>query len=353
MLSENHNRRMELAKEQQLRSILEDIPLENRRGTVVEMGAGKGTLSLLLKKFYPMLDIIIIDHNLVPFRKNCERKKFPSSAFETLEEDIRATSIHSRSVEWVFYHKLMHHLTSEDIVLSLEEASRILNEQGNLVIIDVNPQPQNRAQETLLKIYEIEAKIDLQLGKTPEKLYLPSDITNFLYKTGFLILKEKEYLSHSISLSPPIWDEMKKHIENSCKQLNKKEVDFYTQELASIEAEINSYGLETLPLFMILAKKSKITADSVPNKISSVKSRLEQDVSMLIYEKYKGLVMLNRTGALMWSFCDGKNSIKEIAEKVANITTGGKYQKILADTRGFFLSLFQKGFINFKEGSQE
>lgn len=167
---EDYRVRMQLAMKKQLRQILQDIPLEDCPSRIVEVGVGEGNFSLALKEFYPTLNITIVDRNLTSFRNNIRKRKKPSSIFKMLEEDIKHTSIPSRSVDWVFYHKLIHHLAAKDILLSLEEASRILREQGNLVIIDVNPQPQTKAQETLLKIYEIEMKIDLQTGRAYEKM---------------------------------------------------------------------------------------------------------------------------------------------------------------------------------------
>jgi hypothetical protein len=70
---------------------------------------------------------------------------------------------------------------------------------------------------------------------------------------------------------------------------------------------------------------------------------------MLLYEKHRGLVMLNQMGTLMWSLCNGENSIREIAKKVIEISSGGYYEKVLIDTRGFFVSLFQRGFVTFRE----
>lgn len=101
-------------------------------------------------------------------------------------------------------------------------------------------------------------------------MYLPSEIVNFLYKTGFVIVKEKEYSNNPVSLPYPVWNEMKEQIRKSCERLNEKEVNVYIKEIEKIETEIDSHGLETLPLFMIFAKRSKMRDNSIPIKISSL-----------------------------------------------------------------------------------
>lgn len=344
---EDYRERIGLARKRLFRKILQDVSFENCSVKVVEMGVGRGEFSLALKEFFPAVDITVVDKNLTYFIDNLEEKKF-SPVFKMLKKDITHTSISLESIDWVFCYNLMHHFVPEEVILSLEEAYRIIKNQGKVVIIDTDPKPQNEAQQTLLKIYETEARIDLELGNAGEKMYTLIGIVNLLYKTGFIIMKEKEYFTNSVSLPYSVWDELKERIEKSCKQLNKEKKHIYIKELEGIEKEVNSHGLETLPSFMIFARKSKINEHTIPFKIDSVKSRLEENAFVLLYHKNKGILVLNKTGALMWNLCNGEKSVEEIAKKVVDITIGGNYRKALMDTRGFFLSLFQKGFVDLK-----
>ena len=99
----------------------------------------------------------------------------------------------------------------------------------------------------------------------------------------------------------------------------------------------------------MVGEKVAITVDHVPIKKPSIKFRIEYDGSSILYGKNKGMILLNKTGTLMWMLCNGERSIAGIADEVTSFISGAKYENVLMDTYGFFLSLYQQGFITFKK----
>ncbi|MGQ9848316.1 MAG: PqqD family peptide modification chaperone [Bacteroidales bacterium] len=328
-----------------IRKIFEDISFQ-QFSQVVEMGVGKGTFAIALKKTYPNLNIIVVDKDFRTFKKSCRSEKV--FEFKMLKEDVTNTSIPSQSIDCVAYYKLIHHFSPPTILASFNEAHRILKEKGSLLVVEDLPKPQNKAQMNLLKIYEVERKIDAYLNETPEQMYSPSEIINLLHDSMFIIVKEKIYYQNVVSVPLSLRDKMLCSIKKRCKEIKKKQRALLIKEIGEIEREIRSSGLERLPLFTIFARKIQISKDSIPIKKTEVKARVEKNLSVLLYEKEKGILMLNPIGGLMWSMCTGENSITKIAEKVKKITKGETIEKIMRDTQRYFVSLYEKGFVEFK-----
>lgn len=247
------------SQEENFYKILKDIPFHHF-SQIVEMGVGRGSLSLALKNFYPHLYITVVDRNIEAFKKQCNKKIVN---FNLLKEDIRYTSIPSESIDCVCYYKLLHHLSVEEIFATLKEAFRILRREGFLLIIDELFESQNKAQENLLKIYEIEREIDVSLGETPEKMYLPSEIINFLHKSNFIIVNEKVYLKNNPSfICMSDGQKMIRLLIKKCQNIKEDEKKSYIfKELKNIKKKIDIFGIEPLPVFKIFAQKTRIHYD--------------------------------------------------------------------------------------------
>lgn len=331
-----------VAKER-LKAIFRDIELKNKTCKAVEMGAGTGILSQTLKELYPNFDVIAIDRNPDHFLSFND-----SINIKIVRSDIKSVPLQQESVDYVFYYNVLHHLTPKEIVMSIKEAYRILKPDGKIVIIETSPNPENKAQEAMLEIYRIESEINSSIGETPEKLYTLHQMIFLLNKIGILVEKKIKYSSTSIFWNP-LWKYIKEDLEEKLKKLDHAKRTRYAKRLQEINAKVRKYGIQSLPQYVLVGEKATITVDHIPVKKSSIKFRIEYDGSGVLYDKDKGMVLLNKTGTLMWMLCNGERSVAEIANEVTSIISGARYENVLTDTYGFFLSLYQQGFIKFKK----
>jgi methyltransferase-like protein len=82
---------------------------------------------------------------------------------------------------------------------------------------------------------------------------------------------------------------------------------------------------------------------------SSIVLREEDDEALLFNPDNSDIVVLNSTGRFIWAYCDGKNTKKEILDKMLEEFSVSA-EEAEKDLDSFLASLLEKDFIRARKG---
>ncbi len=251
MSAESWRERLQETIENRLSRVVESIELPRGDGSIVEMGIGIGQLLRLLARKYPSADLIGIDRDIGAAKKELEGE----DQVRLLEEDAACTSLENDSVDYIVYHNFLHHLPRVRVHDVLTEASRLVRRDGRVVIIENNPRSQNKQQEVLRDIYELEAEIDTKLGEPGEVMYQPSELIGSLHETGSFAAQVISHEEPSVVLPREVWTSMKANLLSSCRKLRDGSTGSYEVSIAGLDRAVAEHGIQLLSQYIVIARR--------------------------------------------------------------------------------------------------
>ncbi len=251
MSAENWRERLQEAIENRLSRVVESIELPQGDCRIVEMGIGVGQLLRLLVRKYPSADIVGIDRDISRAKKELEGK----DQVCLLEEDAACTSLEDDSVDYIVYHNFLHHLPRNKVRDVLTEACRLVRRDGWVVIIENDPKPRNRQQKVLRDIYDLEAEIDMKLGRPGEVMFQPSELIGLLHETGSFTAHMKSHDEPSVVLPREAWTSMKANLLDSCRKLRDGGTGSYEVSIAGLDRAVAEHGIQLLPQYIVITRR--------------------------------------------------------------------------------------------------
>ncbi|MBI5030329.1 MAG: methyltransferase domain-containing protein [Chloroflexi bacterium] len=151
---------------------------------VLDLGAGTGTLTVLLKQAHPNAEIIGIDGD--PAVLSIARAKAAQQNVKITFDEGMAYQLpyENQSFDRVVSSLVFHHLTTEDKQRTLNEVYRILKPSGELLIVDFG-EPQNLYARIIATLFgRLERTDDLTRGCLP-KMFRRAGFQNVEIVTRF------------------------------------------------------------------------------------------------------------------------------------------------------------------------
>ncbi len=241
-----------------LSRILADLIVTDFPITMVDMGTGAGTLALLFRSKFPQAKIIGIDKKVAHVRQLIQDGVI--EGITVLEEDIRATSLDSDSVEAVFFYNMVKHMARPALLDAFKESRRVLKNDGRIIVIDLYPKPRNAAQRLLLQAYEIENEIDVLLGEAPELFRQPEEVAGDLARCGFQIERTRVYEQEVITLPISAWDSLCEGLLKSSQGLSREIAADFRERTKKLGEQVQVDGLQTSPFYAVVARSAKPAA---------------------------------------------------------------------------------------------
>lgn len=135
---------------------------------LLDLGAGTGTLTVMIKQSYPGVEVIGLDGD--PVVLATARNKASTAGVLIRFDQGLATALpyDDAAFDRVLTSLVLHHLTTPEKELALHEAWRVLRPGGELHVLDFGP-PQNAlAWLVSLAVRRLERTGDNILGRLPE-----------------------------------------------------------------------------------------------------------------------------------------------------------------------------------------
>lgn len=122
--------------------------------TILDIGAGTGTLAILLKETYPTLNITAADpdENILAVARRKALKQRCDITF--VQSGAEKLPFKNSSFDFVFTTLTFHHIPLEIKHLALKEIHRVLKPQGQLILVDIG-KPKNIMWKFLLHLESI------------------------------------------------------------------------------------------------------------------------------------------------------------------------------------------------------
>ncbi len=132
------------------------LKVKKLKGTekVLDVGAGTGTLAVLLKETYPKLEVTAVDPDdqiLAIAKKKADKRKCDITLVQSGAEKL---PFKESSFDIIYSTLTFHHLPLEIKHLALEEIHRVLKPKGQFILVDIG-KPKNSIWKFLLHIESI------------------------------------------------------------------------------------------------------------------------------------------------------------------------------------------------------
>jgi ubiquinone/menaquinone biosynthesis C-methylase UbiE len=137
---------------------------------VLDLGAGTGTLTIMVKQAYPAADVVGLDGD--PAILALARHKAAAAGVAIRFDHGSATALPygDAAFDRVLSSLMLHHLTTEEKQRALGEAWRVLRPGGELHILDFGP-PQNALAWLIAEVLRrLEPTTDNIRGRLPEMI---------------------------------------------------------------------------------------------------------------------------------------------------------------------------------------
>lgn len=135
---------------------------------VLDLGAGTGTLMIMVKQSCPGADVIGLDGDLQMLARAQEKAAAARVALRLDQGLATALPYDDTTFDRVLSSLLLHHLTTEDKAQTLRETWRVLRPGGELHVLDFGP-PQNALAWLISQVFRrIERTADNIAGRLPE-----------------------------------------------------------------------------------------------------------------------------------------------------------------------------------------
>ncbi len=160
---------------------------------LLEAGCGRGQLTMpLIRKARRKCRVIAFDLSAGPYAGDLEvlRNRVVDEGLEnvikTVEGDVRnMRAIADESVDLIVSNELFGELDRAGLEQALKEFNRVLKHGGQMVLSELSPAAENKAQELLIEA-NLHYSMDTML---PEGVYWLSptvdDVATIMHKTGF------------------------------------------------------------------------------------------------------------------------------------------------------------------------
>lgn len=134
---------------------------------VLDLGAGTGTLTIMLKQTYPGAEVTGLDGDLAVLARAREKATAAGVRIRFDQGLAAALPYEDASFDRVLSSLMLHHLTTEDKGRALREAWRVLRPGGELHILDFGP-PQNALAWLISLVFRhLERTADHIAGRLP------------------------------------------------------------------------------------------------------------------------------------------------------------------------------------------
>jgi ubiquinone/menaquinone biosynthesis C-methylase UbiE len=134
---------------------------------VLDLGAGTGTLTIMVKETYPDAEVIGLDGDPVILARARAKAAAAGAAIRFDHGLASALPYEDAAFDRVLSSLMLHHLTTVDKRRALREAWRVLRPGGELHVLDFGP-PQNALAWLISQIFRrIERTADNIAGRLP------------------------------------------------------------------------------------------------------------------------------------------------------------------------------------------
>lgn len=134
---------------------------------VLDLGAGTGTLTVMIKQTYPDADVVGLDGDHAILALAREKATAAGAAIRFDHGLATALSYDDTTFDRVLSSLMLHHLTTDEKRRALSEAWRVLRPGGELHVLDFGP-PQNAPAWLISLIFRrLERTADNIAGRLP------------------------------------------------------------------------------------------------------------------------------------------------------------------------------------------
>jgi len=134
---------------------------------VLDLGAGTGTLTVMIKQTYPDADVVGLDGDHAILALAREKATAAGAAIRFDHGLATALSYDDTTFDRVLSSLMLHHLTTDEKQRALSEAWRVLRPGGELHVLDFSP-PQNAPAWLISLIFRrLERTADNIAGRLP------------------------------------------------------------------------------------------------------------------------------------------------------------------------------------------
>jgi ubiquinone/menaquinone biosynthesis C-methylase UbiE len=134
---------------------------------VLDLGAGTGTLTIMVKQAQPDADVVGLDGDAAILARARQKAAVVGAAIRFDEGLATALPYENASFDRVLSSLMLHHLTTEDKGRALREAWRVLRPGGELHVLDFGP-PQNALAWLIAQLLRrLEPTADHIAGRLP------------------------------------------------------------------------------------------------------------------------------------------------------------------------------------------
>lgn len=147
---------------------------------VLDLGAGTGTLTIIVKEAYPDAEVVGLDGDPVILARAREKAAVAGVAIRLDRGLATALPYEDASYDRVLSSLMLHHLTTEDKRRALREVWRVLRPGGELHVLDFGP-PQNALAWLISQVFRrMERTADNIAGRLP----------GMFRQAGFIIVEQ-------------------------------------------------------------------------------------------------------------------------------------------------------------------
>ena len=237
-------------KRERLRRVVQAAGLPVVR-SIVEMAAGDGSLSVVLKEMFPDAAVTAVDRKVEFLRGYISEHGID---IKLVQGDIADPVGVDVEVDLVCYSNVVRHVSRETFAKSLKAASGLLGEGGLCLVIDRDEEARSKAQELRRRVHEVEIEIGRLKGEEPEIGCGRDEIEELIGKAGMRVTYSRVHPEEVSRVDECAWAEWREELMESVASLAEAEREDLAARIREIDEAYRKVGLETFALCVMVGR---------------------------------------------------------------------------------------------------